>query len=399
MRYKVNVGDLQTGMYVTELDRPWVGTPFLFQGFLIESDEELEQLKAICVFVVIDEAQSKVAVGSVGKSADDSTESTQESARESQKSSARNTERPAQERASVQQNIGQLLASAKDGKEIDTKESQRIIARLVQQSMNHNLMMQMSNLRNRQDRDAGHSLNTAILAIAFGKHLGHSEDRLRLLGLGAILHDIGKTHTPREILDKPGKLTDEEFAVIKRHPDEGYEMLKTSNNVPDEVLSMVRYHHERVNGSGYPNGLKGDEIPLSVGIISIADAYETLTTDNPYQPALTPVEALQRLRTTGTEGFGKDLMQGFIRFMGLYPVGSVVKLNSNDIAIVFSADQKTRMRPLVMLVRDSKGTEIRPHRLVNLAVLPESKLSISGIVDPRKYAIDTATLFEKELGQ
>ena len=206
MRYKVNVGDLQTGMYVTELDRPWVGTPFLFQGFLIESDEELEQLKAICAFVVIDEAQSKVAVGSVGKPADDSAVSAQEDAHQPEKSPARNAERPAQARASVQQNVGQLLASAKDGKEIDIKESQRIIARLVQQSMNHNLMMQMSNLRNRQNRDAGHSLNTAILAIAFGKHLGHSEDKLRLLGLGAILHDIGKTRTPREIDRKSTRL-------------------------------------------------------------------------------------------------------------------------------------------------------------------------------------------------
>lgn len=395
MRYKVNVGDLQNGMYVTELDRPWVGTPFMFQGFLIETDEELEQLKSLCIFVIVDETQSKVAVGSVGKPADDSgTPSKTDSV---PKLPIQSVGRPPKTRASVQENIGQMLTNAKSGEPIDIKESQKIVARLVQQSTNHNLMMQMSNLRNRQDRNAGHALNTAILAIAFGKHLGHSEERLNYLGLGAILHDIGKARIPNEILNKTGKLTDEEMTLVKRHPNDGYEMLMAADKVPDEVLNMVRHHHERVDGSGYPTGIKGNDVPLSVGIISLADAYETLTTDNPYQPALTPVQAQQRLRTTGTESFGKDLLQDFMRFMGLYPIGSVVKLSSGDIAVVFSADPKTRMRPLIILVRDEKGVEIRPHRLVNLAVLPESKLSISDIVDPKKYSIDVATIFEKEL--
>ncbi|HVA54499.1 MAG TPA: HD-GYP domain-containing protein [Gammaproteobacteria bacterium] len=395
MRYKVNVGDLQHGMYVIELDRPWVGTPFMFQGFLIETDEELEQLKSLCTFVVVDDSQSIIAVGSAGKPVDNHVALAK--ANDAAKLSTQPAGRSPNAHTSVRENIEQILAIAKADESIDIKESQVIVTRLVQQSVNHNLMMQMSNLRNRQDREAGHSLNTAILAIAFGKHLGQSEERLHSLGLGAILHDIGKTRIPHELLNKPGKLNNEEFAVIKRHPNEGYEMLMASNNVPDEVLNMVRHHHERVDGSGYPNGLKGNDVPLSVGIVSLADAFETLTTDNLYQPALTPVQALQRLRTTGTECFGKDLLQDFMRFMGLYPIGSVVKLSSGDIAVVFSADPKTRMRPLIMLVRDEKSIEIRPHRLVNLAVLPESKLSITDIVDPKKYSIDTAVLFEKEL--
>jgi putative nucleotidyltransferase with HDIG domain len=397
MRYKVDVGDLQAGMYVAELDRPWVGTPFLFQGFLIESNEEIEQLKSVCKFVVVDEAQSKAPVGSAGKPMEESGPPAKTDATGADKVAARSANSASNPRASVQENVAQLLAGAKTGKAIDIKEPQRIVARLVQQSTNHNLMMQMSNLRNKQDREAGHSLNTAILAIAFGRHLGHSEDRLRLLGLGAILHDIGKSRVPREILNKPGKLTDEEFAVVKRHPADGYEMLMGVGNVPDEVINMVRHHHERVDGSGYPAGLKDNDIPLSVGIISLAEAFETLTTDNPYQQAFTPAQAMQRLRNAGAERFGKDLMQDFMRFIGLYPVGSAVKLNSGDIGIVFSADPKTRMRPLLMLVRNETGAEIRPHRLVNLAVLPESKLSIIDIVDPRKYSIDTAALFEKEI--
>ena len=395
MRLKVSVSDLKEGMYVSELDRPWIGTPFMFQGFLIETNEELEQLKSICTFVVVDDRQSKISIESVGQPVDDNI--TASNGIGVSKLSSHPMGRTANKRISTQDNIGNILATVKEGKPIDIKESQKIVARLVQQSANHNLMMQMSNCRNRKDREAGHSLNTAILAIAFGRHLGHSEDRLRLLGLGAILHDIGKIRVPTEILNKPDKLTDEESAIIRMHPNAGYELLMAMGNVPDEVLIMVRHHHERIDGSGYPNGLKGNDVPLSVGIISLADTYETLTTDNPYQPARTPVQALQLLRTTGVEGFGKDLVQDFMRFMGLYPIGSVVKLSSGDIAVVFSADPKTRMRPLILLVRDENGIEIRPHRLMNLAVLPESKLSINNIVDPRKYAIDTPLIFEKEL--
>ncbi|MGH8307340.1 MAG: HD-GYP domain-containing protein [Gammaproteobacteria bacterium] len=399
MKYKVDVGDLQTGMYVSELDRSWVGTPFLFQGFLIESDEELDQLKATCSFVIVDEAQSTVEVALMGKPPnDDSAAGPAEKDGGSLKLSDRATDNVATIRGAAQENISQMFASAQQGTGIDIKESQAIVEGLVRQSVNVNLMLQFANLRPKQDRNTVHSMNTAILAIAFGRHLGHSEDRLRLLGLGAILHDIGKTRTPAEILNKPGKLTDAEFAIMKRHPTEGHEMLSALVGVPDEVLDMVRYHHERANGSGYPNGLQGDAVPLSASIIAIVDAYETLTADNIYKPAITPVAALQRLRTSGIDEYGKDVTQGFVRFLGLYPVGSLVELSSGDIAVVFSSDPSKRLRPLVMIVRDRQGMETRPHRMVNLAGLPLDKLSISRVLDPKKHSIDTSSLFENEMG-
>ncbi len=398
MRYKVDVGDLQEGMYVAELDRPWVGTPFLFQGFLIETKEDLEQLRSVCKYVIVDEAQSKIPL-EVGEPVDGASKPAEtETAEAAAAPPSHGIKPPPVSRTTVRENVGHLLAGAQKDQTVNIPESQKIVARLVQQSKNQNLMMQMFNVRNKQNREAGHSLNTAILAIAFGKHLGHTDDKLQLLGLGAILHDIGKTRVPPEILNKPGKLAEEELATVKRHPDEGYEMLMAAGNVPNEVLNMVRHHHERVDGSGYPQGLKGNDVPLSVGIISIADAYETLTADNPYQPALTPVQALQRLRTTGVEGFGTELLQDFMRFVGLNPIGSVVRLSSGEIAVVFSADPKTRMRPLVLVVRNSEGAEIRPPKLVNLAILPESKLSIIDIVNPAKLSIDTSMIFEKELG-
>ncbi len=402
MRYKVDAGDLRVGMYVAELDRPWLGTPFLFQGFLIESREDLEQLKAICVYVLVDELKSQVTVAGVGKPVDDNAAEASGKPPVPGKPAhspalADNANRLTTTHATAQQSVGQLLSNAKKGSSIDISESKTIVERLVRQSANLNVIMQLANIRQKHDWNTTHALNTAIFAIAFARHLGHSEDRLRLIGLGAILHDIGKTRVPAEILNKPGKLTDAELAILKRHPADGYEMLKNSSNVPDEVLEIIRCHHERINGSGYPHGLRGDELPVSVCITAVADAYETLTADKPYQAAIMPVDALQRLRASGAEEFGQELIQEFVRFIGLYPIGSLVKLNSGEIAVVISSDPKKRLRPMIMMIRDGQGMNVHPRRLINLAALPEEKLSINTIIDPKQHGIDISMLLAEAL--
>lgn len=401
MRYKVKVADLQTGMYVTELDRSWVGTPFLFQGFLIESDEELGQIKSLCTFVIIDDAQSTVPVAQVAQPADGAAAAAGKPDASALKLAEHGSQPVTAVRTAAQAHIGGLFDSAGQGDDLRDKirESQALVQRLVRQSANPNLMMQLVNLRSAQDRNATHALHTAILAIAFGRHLGHSEERLSLLGLGAILHDIGKLHVPAAILNKPGKLTDAEFDVMKRHPLEGYNILKTVDGVPVEVLDMVRFHHERVDGSGYPQGIKGEELPQSASIIALADTYETLTTPNPYALPLTPVAALQQMRSTGTSGFGQDLLQQFMRFMGIYPIGSLVKLNNNDIAVVYASEAHQRLRPIIIIVQDGQGRPVYPHRVINLATLPTEKLSIAEVVDPMHHKMIVPRVFEQELRQ
>lgn len=400
MRYKVKVSDLQTGMYVTELDRSWVGTPFLFQGFLIETDEELSQLKSLCAFVIIDEAQSRVPVAQVGQAPDGAT-ATPKPDGGALKLEGAGFQPATAVRGAAQSQIGELFNKAGEGQNLTGKirESQALVHKLVRQSVNPNLMMQLVNLRPAQDRHTSHALRSAILAIAFGRHLGHPEERLILLGLGGVLHDIGKLRVPAAILNKPGKFTDEEYAVVKRHPLDGYEMLKEMEGIATEILDMVRYHHERADGSGYPQGIKGEELPQSASIIGLVDAYETLVAGKPYQPALSPAAAMQQLRVSAGVGFPPELLQEFTRFLGIYPVGSVVKLTSGDIAVVFASDPAKRLRPLILIVQNSQGQTISPHRLVNLAGLPMDKLGITDILDAKSCSVDIPKLFERELGR
>lgn len=401
MRYKVKVADLQTGMYVSELDRSWVGTPFLFQGFLIETDEELSQLKSLCAFVTVDEAQSQMPVAQVGEAADGVVAAAAKPDGGALKLEGTGFQPATAVRGAAQSQIGELFNKAGEGQNLADKirESQALVQKLVRQSVNPNLMMQLVNLRPAQDRHTSHALRSAILAIAFGRHLGHPEERLVLLGLGAVLHDIGRLRVPAAILDKPSKLTDEEYAVVKRHPQDGYEMLKDMEGVATEVLDMVRLHHERVDGSGYPQGIKGEELPQSASIIGLVDAYETLVSGKPYQPALSQSAAMQELRVSASAGFPPELMQEFTRFLGIYPVGSVVKLTSGDIAVVFASDPAKRLRPLVQIVQNYQGQPISPHRLVNLAGLPMDKLGIIDILDAKSCAVDIPKLFERELGR
>lgn len=401
MRYKVKVSDLQAGMYVTDLDRPWADTPFLFQGFLIESDEDLSQLKSLCTFVIIDDAQSRVAVDGVGEPEGGAPLASAKPDAAALKLGDAGMQPVTAVRGAAQTQIGELFNKAEDSADLAGKihESQILVQRLIRQSANPNLMMQLVNLRPAQDRQTTHALHTAILAIAFGRHLGHPEESLSLLGLGAVLHDIGKLRVPAAILNKPERLTDEEFAVVKRHPLDGFEMLKGLDGIAVEVLDMVRYHHERVDGSGYPQGIKGEELPPFASIIGLVDAYETLTAGKPYQAALGPAAAMQRLRTTAGAGYPVELIQDFTRFLGIYPVGSVVKLSSDDVAVVFASDPAKRLRPLILIVQDARGQPIQPHRLVNLTGLPMEKLTITDILEPKNCSVDIPKLFERELGR
>lgn len=400
MRYKVKVADLQAGMYVSELDRSWVGTPFLFQGFLIETEEELSQLKSLCAFVTIDEAQSRMPVAQVGEAPDGATAAAKPDGG-ALKLDGSGFQPATVVRGAAQSQIGELFNHAGEGRNLADKigESQALVQKLVRQSVNPNLMMQLVNLRPAQDRHTAHALRSAILAIAFGRHLGHAEERLVLLGLGGVLHDIGKLRVPAAIINKPGKLTEEEYAVVKRHPLDGYEMLREMEGVATEVLDMVRYHHERADGSGYPQGIKGEELPQSAGIIGLVDAYETLVAGKPYQPAVSPAAAMQQLRVSAGAEFLPELMQEFTRFLGIYPVGSVVKLSSGDIAVVFASDPAKRLRPLILIVQNAQGQPISPHRLVNLAGLPMDKLGITDILDAKSCSVDIPKLFERELGR
>ncbi|MBW3566391.1 MAG: HD-GYP domain-containing protein [Proteobacteria bacterium] len=411
---KVAVADLEVGMYVAELDRPWADSPFLFQGFIIESEDDLAKIRETCEFVHID------AERGVDEDAGDKTIRLSMNARpganpergraewqriaseERRVSFQREFQRVYATRARTRQYVDTLLSDVRLGKVFDTETAKAIVIELVDTiTEDADAAMWLTQLKQAHEYTAQHCINVSVLSIAFGAHLGYSKEQLRLIGLGALLHDVGKMQTPVEILDKPGRLTAEEFEIMKRHPVDGYEIMKATNQVPAQALQIIRFHHERISGRGYPDGLRGEQISTAVLVTAICDVYDAITSDRVYHHGIGADQGLNAMYQMAPSDFGKELVQEFIKCIGIYPVGSLVELGTGAIGIVMTKDPHNKLRPVVMLVRDANGKEYRPRRFVSLSAQASldrnSDWSVKRIVDAKHVGIDMHRIASDEL--
>lgn len=409
MRRKVSVHELAIGMYVAELDIPWEKSTFLFQGFEIETEEDLEKLQNECAYVFIEETQSKPASLKPGASRHPVVPRASTTITSVTSRSAPETVPLKKEMKEVVQaqkvattTITRVMDDARLGKSLDTQDTKSAVTKMVSAiSVNPNSMLWLANLQQKHAQSANHCLNTSILAIAFGKHIGLSEVDLNMLGQGAMLHDIGKMRILPAVLDKPGKLSEEELQVVRKHPIDGEAVLKLTKQLPDKALEVVRSHHERLDGKGYPDGLSGDAVPLAAMIVGLVDAYETLTSDNPYRPASTPADALRRLRGEVVPAYGKDLVQEFIRCLGIYPIGSLVECHNGALAVIVSSTPDSRLKPVIMVVRDEKGKDTKPRMVLSLSNMDPAlaaRWGIKGNADPKAHKIDLPGIIAEESG-
>jgi putative nucleotidyltransferase with HDIG domain len=283
-----------------------------------------------------------------------------------------------------------MLDDARMGKSMSIEGVRTVVVELLDTLLaNTTASLWLTHLRDRERYTALHSINCAIFAMVFGRHEGLGREALETLGMGAMLHDIGKMKLPRRVLIKEGPLDEAEQAQMKAHPEEGYRMLRQTGGLPDQVLTIVRQHHERINGSGYPRGLSGDEVDPQALIVGLVDSYDAMTGDWPYSPPVSPHVALSRLRAEGPSLYGRDLIERFIRCMGVYPIGTVVRLNTGATGIVLSHSRSHRLRPVLMMIEDAEGNPYRRRPLVNLAEEEASggqpDWNIEEVVDPVRF--------------
>lgn len=223
-------------------------------------------------------------------------------------------------------------------------------------------------LENFKQNDYGtfvHSVNVALLTALTGIRLGYKETGLKWLILGALLHDIGKHKVPREILNKPGSLSDEEFAIVKQHPLTGVKMLRNSRLL-NRVVVTVSQHHERWNGTGYPYGLSGNNIYRDAQIIAVTDVYEALTADRPYRKGLPHYHALEMIHAWSGKDFNPKVVQAFRESLVLYPENSIVTLNTKEIGVIKSVPTQLPTRPLIRVLFDSEGRFLNEETYINL---------------------------------
>ena len=396
MRVKVQVEDLQHGMFVAELDRPWLESPFLFQGFVIEEDAELDQLRTVCRWVLVEDSKSRRSI--------DFNQVQQASATRQATSFVTVAKATAKVAARATDQVEKLLDSARLGASIEPGDAREIVGGLVHSvASNTNAALWLTSLKKRNARTAGHCLNVSILALAFAQSLGEPLDEMEDIGTGALLHDIGQGKVPKFVVDKPGVLETAEWEIVKQHPGEGYKMMQATKLLPPRTLEIIRDHHERLDGSGYPRGIKGEQVSKRTRIVAIADIYDSLTTDQPWRRAMLPSDALTEMHKTLGEALGRELLERFIKCLGIYPIGSVVRLSTGALAVVLSSDPESRMKPMVMVVRDPDGKEVVPRSIVNLQVIarnrPTDPWLIAERVDPASCGIDVQALIEAEVGR
>lgn len=221
--------------------------------------------------------------------------------------------------------------------------------------INRSAMVNLVDLRTQDDYLFAHSVNVCVLALMTGLFLGLDRSRLFDLGLGALLHDIGKLLIPKDILDKPGKLDKREFEVIKRHPTYSYEIIAGQKEAFGEMPAIVALqHHERYNGKGYPSGLLGEEIGELAQIVGIADVYDAMTADRVYRSHHQPNDVYEMLAASGDHHFGFRLVQAFLNNVAAYPTGSLVRLSSGDTAVVVRTSKAYPLHPRIKVVFDGQ---------------------------------------------
>ncbi len=399
---KIEVKNLKPGMYVSELDRPWLGSPFLFQGFPIRNDEDIKRVASYCTYVYIDTEQGfnpRLEAASVQELPVEPMTGRNglpylNSVEDELQVAARVIERTTKA-------VNKLLEDVRTGSSIQGSEVRRTISQMVSSiTRNPDALILLASLGDKDEHATLHALSTTVLSLAFGRHLGMDEPLLIELGVGALLHDVGELSIPSEILDKGNRLNPEELKVMKTHTDIGADILFRAHDIPASSVEVARSHHERQDGSGYPQGIEGNEIPGFARIVAIVDVYDTVTRPRSGR-GLSSVDALKHMYNLRGELFDADLVEEFIRCIGIYPVGSVVELSGGQVGVVISAEPDQRLMPKIMLVRDEAKRPYYPPRIVNLAQFSAGRakppMEIRRVLDPSAYGIDIRNYVLREV--
>lgn len=389
---KIAVRDLEVGMFVSDLDRPWHQTPFPIQGFRIRSQDDIRALVSHCSWVSVDVAEARDSVelsrvvrpafGAKGGQRGGGREELHLpplSIREPVKYQAATTlKREMKVSKHLLEDAGvaleQLYAAVTSQEARDLRPVAAVINKMVRSVIRQpDALLWLSRIRQHDNHVYRHALNTSVWALVCGRQLGLNEGLLNHLGLGCLLSQVGKTQLPEDLLSREGQLGPEEYALYRTYVDKGMEMLEFSG-LSRAVLSIVQGHRERHNGSGFPEGIRGDRIPLLAKIAGLAEFFESLIgpRESSAEP-MTPAKAVTLLYDMRNIEFQDDLVEGFIRAIGIYPTGSLVELTDGQRGIVISHSPERRLWPRVMLMTDRYQSPLKAAKVVDLAKYNESR--------------------------
>ena len=390
MKKEVPVEKLEFGVFISELDRPWTETPFMYQGFVLNNEKQLEALKKYCKKVIIDldkgpdlPDRSELLTSRTG-------ENPRPRVAEPLGPSVLTTIKHKvayKEKATVDEELPvartvqkktemvlkDIMGTVQAGKALDAPRVQEAVTSMTDSVVrNPDAMMLLAKLKAKGGHTLDRAFGVSIYMLTFGRFLQLPREQLDLLGMLGLLQDVGMTVVPEEVVAKKEPLSKVELMVCRSHVAHSLAIIKETPGLPPGLQALVDLHHERYDGSGYPKGLKADQIGLFGSIAGLVDCFDAMTHPRPYAEIYSPSNALNHLYSTRNVQFDGPLVEQFVQCIGIFPVGALVELNSGEVGIVIAQNLVRRLLPKVMVVLDAKGNPLRPQVILDLASEPKA---------------------------
>lgn len=404
---KVNVGEVCLGMYIHELRGNWLEHPFWRKSFKLDDPKDLQKL----IHSGVDEIWIDT-----NKGLDVTAVMVTEPAKESEFEPAKPEPEPEPEpeptktplavkkqisfdeelvaakkiHTKAKKVVTSMFGDVRMGKALDVQGAV-VLVEDIQSSIERNpsALLSLARLKNANEYTYLHSVAVCMLMIALAKQLKLSESQARQAGVAGLLHDIGKMAIPNQVLDKPDKLTDEEFNVIKQHPQRGWEILKASYQVDDVALDVCLHHHERVDGRGYPEKISGDDLSLFARMGAVCDVYDAISSDRCYKKAWGPAESISKMTAWREGHFDEVIFHAFVKTIGIYPSGTLLRLKSGRLGVVLEQSKKSLVTPIIKVFFSIRANMYIPVEIVDLS---KGSDSVDSIEDPFKWKLDVDRL-------
>ncbi len=404
MRRKIRVEALVLGMYIDELCGSWMDHPFWKTAFPLNEDKDLKILLKSTVREVWIDTDKGLDVPVPSPAADEEAPALEDLAQDGSQEASSSLVRTEVKRrfedelararkvqAHARHAVMAMFDDVRMGKALPLDTVEDLVQQINQTvASNSAALLSLVRLKNKDDYTYLHSVAVCALMLALARQLNLPEQLMSALGMAGLLHDVGKMAVPPDVLNKPGRLSEAEFDIIKNHPMLGWQLLQDSGVTDELVLDVCRHHHERVDGAGYPDKLSGESLSLAARMGAVCDVYDAVTSNRCYKAGWAPAEALRKMATWGGH-FDEKVFQAFVKTIGIYPVGTLLKLHSGRLAVVTDQSDKSLLQPLVKVFFSTLANEPIPVQRVDLSLTGEKVVSVE---DPQQWQLDLSRIME-----
>ncbi len=398
MLKRIAVEDLRLGMFVQELCGSWMDHPFWRSRIKLDDPAVLKQIQDSPVReVMIDVSKGlDVAIAEPQPALEPASVPAKPAPAhlvEPKVSLEAEMGRAAKICATARGAVSSMFQEARMGKAIDAKHALPVVEEISSSvARNPGALIGLARLKNKDDYTYMHSVAVCALMVSLARQLKLDDLQVREAGMAGLLHDIGKMMVPLSILNKPGKLTDDEFVSVKSHPEEGYKLLKAGSGVSDITLDVCLHHHEKMAGNGYPEKLKDEQLSIFARMGAVCDVYDAITSNRPYKSGWDPSESIRKMAEWSGPHFDPAVFQAFVKSIGIYPVGTLVKLESGRLGVVIEQAEKSLLAPKVKVFFSTKSTSYIPPQILDLAG-PGLQDKIVGREDAAKWGLKNVNDF------